>query len=108
MQIDRRGERADEGGLAETGRALEEDVAIGKERGEHAFNDFVLADDDALQLRFQPVKVVTEFGGALGHRGRFGHGAETYRRDRSNEQVFFVWDTEVDFNKIPKLAKFTK
>ncbi len=40
-------EGAHEQGLGEAGHALEQDVAVGEEGEEEAFDDFILADDGA-------------------------------------------------------------
>ena len=45
LDADGRAERSDEEGLGEAGHAFEEDVAVGQQGDQHAFDDSFLADD---------------------------------------------------------------
>ena len=50
VEVERRGERADQQGLSDAGRSFQEDVAATKQGGERKINRLVLAEDHFGQL----------------------------------------------------------
>ena len=50
----------DEEGLAEARYALQQDVPAGEERDEHLVHDLVVADDDLVDLLFEPPVTLDE------------------------------------------------
>jgi hypothetical protein len=66
LQVEGLGKRADEEGFADAGNAFEQNVTAAEEAGEHAFDDFALADDDSADLLAHGFKIFAEcVGGGL-------------------------------------------
>jgi len=62
------------GGLGQTWRALDQQVAIGKQRGQQAINEMRLADDASLQLVAQSRKNLLQASLGLG----FGYNHDQF------------------------------
>src|SRR5260221_14499706 len=77
-------ERADEGGLAQAGDAFEQAVAAYEEAGEHAVDDFGMADDGLGDFSLHGAIVAPEgIAGGLdlgidAGDGELGHGGLSY------------------------------
>ena len=80
-------EGLDRQGLGESRHALEQEVAAGKERDEHAFEHRVLADDDPSDLVEDGLARGARIGGRLGTEltNRFGHGTTSWTRGLGKE-----------------------